>query len=359
MATYSTLKYGSTGDEVKTLQQLLAEKAGYGGNVNGTFGTGTQAALKKYQQENGLTASGIADTDTWSKITAVDPVYATTPRGTQYDTATTTPTKADLGALEGSAPAAYNSPYTQQLDELYNQVMSRQDFSYDYAADPIYQQMSQRYQQQGKSAMQDTMANAATLTGGYGNSYGVAAGQQAYNEYLQGANDNIADLYSNARSQYNQQGSDMLNQLSALQGRESTAYNQYQGGVDDYYTQLAYYQQKAAQEQDQSNWQAEYDLANPAKSGSGSSGSSSRYSSSSSGGGTTPKPNPTPDTTPPPSGQASLSAATAAIRTITATEGQTAAYRAIKDMLENDEISEATAKALRNNGSIFKQGVTA
>ena len=48
----------------------------------------------------------------------------------------------------------------------------------------LYRQYESAYRRGGKQAMEDTMANAAALTGGYGNSYASTAGNQAYQSYL-------------------------------------------------------------------------------------------------------------------------------------------------------------------------------
>ncbi len=45
----ATLKKGSTGDDVKTLQEALNKAANAGLPVNGTFGAQTEAAVKKFQ----------------------------------------------------------------------------------------------------------------------------------------------------------------------------------------------------------------------------------------------------------------------------------------------------------------------
>ena len=50
------LKRGLAGEPVKVLQQKL------GVPTDGEFGPGTEAALKKYQQENGLTVDGVDET---------------------------------------------------------------------------------------------------------------------------------------------------------------------------------------------------------------------------------------------------------------------------------------------------------
>ena len=55
------LKNGSTGAEVKELQEFL------GLSADGVFGKGTEAAVKKWQTANGLTADGIVGPATWAK----------------------------------------------------------------------------------------------------------------------------------------------------------------------------------------------------------------------------------------------------------------------------------------------------
>ena len=71
-----TLKKGNAGEIVVTLQNLLVEK-GYvdGDYVDGDFGPGTDAAVKQFQTDNGLTADGIVGPATWQALcsTAVPP----------------------------------------------------------------------------------------------------------------------------------------------------------------------------------------------------------------------------------------------------------------------------------------------
>lgn len=56
------LKNGSKGEEVKQLQSFL------GLTPDGSFGPGTEAAVKKWQAANGLTDDGIVGPGTWSKM---------------------------------------------------------------------------------------------------------------------------------------------------------------------------------------------------------------------------------------------------------------------------------------------------
>lgn len=55
----ATLRRGSTGPEVTALQQRLTELGFDPNGIDGHFGPGTEAAVKAFQQANGLTADGI------------------------------------------------------------------------------------------------------------------------------------------------------------------------------------------------------------------------------------------------------------------------------------------------------------
>ena len=57
-------KYGSRGTEVRQIQEKLKRWGYYTGSVDGIYGSGTVAAVKRFQQKNGLTVDGIAGTKT-------------------------------------------------------------------------------------------------------------------------------------------------------------------------------------------------------------------------------------------------------------------------------------------------------
>lgn len=61
-------KYGSRGNEVKTIQDKLKRWGYYTGNVDGVYGSLTVSAVKKFQQKNGLTVDGIAGPRTLSAM---------------------------------------------------------------------------------------------------------------------------------------------------------------------------------------------------------------------------------------------------------------------------------------------------
>lgn len=58
--SYSTLRKGDEGPDVVTMQLALTELGYLNGAADGNFGTGTQTAVKKFQQDNDLAADGIA-----------------------------------------------------------------------------------------------------------------------------------------------------------------------------------------------------------------------------------------------------------------------------------------------------------
>lgn len=144
-----------------------------------------------------------------------------------------------LQSARGEKPK-YGATFDQQLEDLYNQIVNREKFSYDLNADALYQQYKDQYTNLGKLAMQDTMGQAAALTGGYGNSYASTAGNQAYQAYLQQLNDVVPELYGMARDQYNQEGQDLLNQYSMLGDMRDTEYGRYQDELNQYWNNVDY-----------------------------------------------------------------------------------------------------------------------
>lgn len=153
------------------------------------------------------------------------------------------------GYNPGSYSAKYDTkPLEGQLAGWLNEIDNYGEFQYDLNADLLYKQMADDYVQQGQMAMQDAMANAAALSGGYGNSYAAALGNQAYQQHLTALNNNIPALQQQALNVwqagldqlYGQMdaGSQQLNNLLALeaqnfaqwQANEANAYNAWNAG---------------------------------------------------------------------------------------------------------------------------------
>ena len=202
-----------------------------------------------YQTRNSpYTMSGVSDY-TRSKLNGLESGY--TPSGSVQAA------QAYLEQVKASKPGAYQSRWDDELTSLYDQIRNRKKFSYDMGTDPLYQQYREQYQRLGRLAMQDTMGQAAALTGGYGSTYGEQVGQQAYNAYLQNLNDIVPQLQQQAYQRYQDEGTDLYNQYSLVKGREDTDYGRYRDTVSDYYSDLsdarsAYNSERSL---DQSQWE--------------------------------------------------------------------------------------------------------
>lgn len=278
MATYKMLQNGSSGSDVKKLQQTLVD-AGYdvgSAGVDGIYGNATTAAVKKYQQDNGLKVDGIAGDQTLGSLYSVKaPAASTETKAPAANTPTTTvpqytynPASDDayqqaleqLKQLQGQTPA-YKGTYDQQIKDMYDQIANREKFSYDMNADALYQQYKDQFTQQGKLAMMDTMGQAAALTGGYGNSYAQNVGQQAYQGYLQQLNDVVPELYGMALDQYNAEGDRMVQQFGMLGDMADTEYGRYQDDLAQYWQNMSFQKEQAddAYNRGFAEWQTGYE----------------------------------------------------------------------------------------------------
>ena len=272
--------------------------------ADGVYGKNTAAAVKQYQKDNGLAVDGIAGKNTQGllygtgalakggvmsaqilapnavnknnkpEITPVEGGHdaPTTPpedkvedkkpaddkgtdkgTGTQesftYDEFSYNPyapsdivnqANAALQEWMNQKPGAYESQWQAMIDEYMNKIMNREEFSYNFNEDALYQQYKDIYTQQGLMAMMDTMGQASAMTGGYGNSFAQTVGQQAYNQQLNQLNNVLPELYQMAFDRYAYEGEQMMNEYGMLLDRENTDYNRYQNNLDNWYTQLQY-----------------------------------------------------------------------------------------------------------------------
>lgn len=155
-----------------------------------------------------------------------------------------------LSGVEANRPEAFNSRYEGQIQSILDNILNRQKF--DLNTDANYQQLydlsKQRYEANASRAMRDTMANAAGLTGGYGNTYAATVGQQAYDRAMEGLNDRNIDLMNIAYGMYRDEMADRYNQLGAVQNVDNTDYARYRDRYNDYLTDRNYYRQRLLDE---------------------------------------------------------------------------------------------------------------
>ena len=257
--TYKQLAYGSSGNEVKDLQNRL-KQAGYNIAVDGKFGPETQNAVKKFQKDMGLVVDGIFGKNSWAAITeygngnvsnnittgikantgASTNTTATPPKDYGSYTPSDTVKEAEKARDDLKAPDEYQSQWNDQIQATIDKILNREKFSYDLNGDALYAQYADKFQQQGKMAMMDTMGQAAAMTGGYGNSYASTAGNQAYQAHLSELNDIVPELYQMAYEKYRNEGQDLVDQYSLLSAQDQQDYGKYRDQVSDYYTDRDY-----------------------------------------------------------------------------------------------------------------------
>jgi len=141
---------------------------------------------------------------------------------------------------ESLKPGEYQSKWQGQLDDTMSKITNRKPFQYDVSRDALYNQYKDQYVHNGKLAMQDTMGQAAALTGGYGNSYAQSVGQQAYQNYLTGLTDKIPELYQLALSKYQLDGDALKDQYALLSDRENQDYGRHKDAVAAWQTDRSY-----------------------------------------------------------------------------------------------------------------------
>ncbi len=256
-STYTMVAYGSQGSAVKQLQSEL-NKRGYQLDEDGVFGKKTKAAVRDYQKKNRLTmVDGIAGDETWGSLlsapTAAEQqaAAAAAEEATRPEARVTESTARRLAELEkgyqpsedvaaarayrdsvaAMQPGEYDSGFEDQLQALYDQIEGREVFSYDPEEDEAYRRYARLYAAQGAAAMEDTMGQAASLTGGYGSSYAQAVGQQAYDRYLGELAALVPELRQAALAEYRQEGQALTDRYNILNQQEKAGYDRWQDTV--------------------------------------------------------------------------------------------------------------------------------
>lgn len=155
----------------------------------------------------------------------------------------------------------YQSPWEDQLKETANKILNREKFSYDVNGDALYKQYKDRYTQQGRQAMMDTMGQAQAMTGGYGNSYAQSVGQQTYQGYMQGLTDKIPTLYQIALDKYTNEGNQMRDNMNLMMQQENLEYGRFRDQVGDQQWQDTFDYGKARDEIADQQWRETFNYS--------------------------------------------------------------------------------------------------
>jgi len=107
-----TLKRGSTGQDVKTLQQML-KNLGYSLTVDGIFGPATEKVVKSFQKSVGIAVDGIVGKVTISKLQS----KVNSSRGKAEDRPASTDSKNPPAKEETKEPAKEQTPPAEEQKE--------------------------------------------------------------------------------------------------------------------------------------------------------------------------------------------------------------------------------------------------
>ncbi len=132
-----------------------------------------------------------------------------------------------------SSQQNYYDPYQAQTDELLRQILTQQPFTYRAEDDPLYQAYKKRYQQAGEESFQNVIGDLSGMTGGRLNTWAISAAQQARQSWDERLMDVVPELYNLAYSMYRDELSNKYNQLGALGGLSSQAYERYRDLIGD------------------------------------------------------------------------------------------------------------------------------
>lgn len=203
-------------------------------------------------------ASGKVDARTQQKFNDATQDYV---RSAQVEDA-----YANLQNAINSKPA-FQSKFEDKLNDMYDRIMNREAFTYDFNKDAMYKQYKDMYTQQGKRAMEDTMGQLSAMNNGYGSSYAQTAGQQTYQNYLQTLMDKIPELRKQALEEYDREGARLDKQYQLTNDAYNREYGQYRNEVGDWqadrsFNQSAYQDERNFDynkaQNDRNFWQNEY-----------------------------------------------------------------------------------------------------
>lgn len=141
-------------------------------------------------------ARGIDGMDVVSGKSKTTPTY-TKPT---LPTKSTTKTKDTTTAADEALNLIYSGANATKANDYYKKAETPFEFSLDGNA--LYNQYKDQYTKQAQLAREDAIGKAAAMTGGYGSSYAMTAGDSAYNARMDELNNIIPELYNMAYNQH-------------------------------------------------------------------------------------------------------------------------------------------------------------
>lgn len=264
------LKIGSTGDEVRKLQDQLRAAGFDPGISDGIYGNKTASAVTAYQKANNLTIDGIAGSQTLGSLYKA-PAPIIQPAATTVKADAT----ANLSQLNNvfqpitqvpAQPAP--DPYKEKLNAVLDKVLSYDpNAAYDVTTDPLYAPLKEQYEKAGQSAFNNQIGRLSALTGGRPSTAAVGTATAAENEYAKQFSSNVLpSLVSQEQSRRQNAYSSLVNQLNVLQGivkdnevKADKTKQEWIGNMGQFYENIQAEINKVQNDGDPSNdWQIPY-----------------------------------------------------------------------------------------------------
>ena len=133
---------------------------------------------------------------------------------------------------ENAMPGAYQSNYTDRINETLDSMGAASNAGYDVGTDSeLYRQYRAGAQANARAAAENAAAGAAALSGGYGSSYANSVAQQGYQQAMANVDDGLAGLRDKALTMYQLKQNGLSGPLSALQNQDSLEAAEHQGAV--------------------------------------------------------------------------------------------------------------------------------
>lgn len=133
---------------------------------------------------------------------------------------------------ENAMPGAYQSNYTDRINEALDSMGAASNAGYDVGTDSdLYRQYRAGAQANARAVAENAAAGAAALSGGYGSSYANSVAQQGYQKAMANVDDGLAGLRDKALTMYQLKQNGLSGLLSALQNQDSLEAAEHQGAV--------------------------------------------------------------------------------------------------------------------------------
>lgn len=133
---------------------------------------------------------------------------------------------------ENAMPGAYQSNYTDRINEALDSMGAASNAGYDVGTDSeLYRQYRAGAQANARAAAENAAAGAAALSGGYGSSYANSVAQQGYQQAMANVDSGLSGLRDKALTLYQLKQNGLSGLLSALQNQDSLEAAEHQGTV--------------------------------------------------------------------------------------------------------------------------------